>query len=447
MNLFSKIIKRYDGLGFVKEIKAKILMIITFIILALFVVLIVNAFLQGGESFLANLVIVVIGFIVSLFSLFFLIKGNFTISAVIISATGMLISWSSILLGQGEPTLARLDSIVFVFASMIVTALLLNRRYILFLGIANLLIFAAVIWFVVYQQMGIRGYDLSDYIVDNTLAFVAVVGLTLLSAYINEEAMKRSTKQQEELKAQFMQLNSMVLVLKENSDKLSNVSSGVADKAEDLSERASTQAGNLEEIAATIEEINASGINSNEDMKQTDERATQSASSAERSMTTVNLALSSIVKIAGKTAIIQDISGQTNMLSLNAAIEAARAGEHGRGFSVVAEEVRKLAVKSDEAAKEIDQISEESMKRANEAGDLLSNVVEEIQGTAALVSTVTHSLAEQQLGIKQISQSIEELNRVSVEDAQLSESLTDMAQNLKEIVASFAIEVDKTAAF
>jgi methyl-accepting chemotaxis protein len=89
--------------------------------------------------------------------------------------------------------------------------------------------------------------------------------------------------------------------------------------------------------------------------------------------------------IAEKITIISEIARQTNILALNAAVEAARAGEHGKGFAVVAEEVRKLAARSQEAAREIDQTSRSSVAIAEKSGKLLSEIVPDIQKTARLV--------------------------------------------------------------
>ena len=128
-----------------------------------------------------------------------------------------------------------------------------------------------------------------------------------------------------------------------------------------------------------MEEISASIGQNNDNAKITENIATASAQEANEGGAAVKNTVNAMHKIAEKINIIDDIAYQTNLLALNAAIEAGRAGEHGRGFAVVASEVRKLAVRSQTAAKEISELAGSSVSLAENAGKLLDDIVPAIK--------------------------------------------------------------------
>jgi methyl-accepting chemotaxis protein len=151
-------------------------------------------------------------------------------------------------------------------------------------------------------------------------------------------------------------------------------------------------------------------------------------------------------QIADKIMIIEEIARQTNLLALNAAIEAARAGEHGKGFAVVAAEVRKLAERSQVAAGEINDLSNNSVEVAEKAGELLGVIVPDIQKTAELVQEINAASKEQDAGAEQISGSIQQLDKViqqnsasAEEMASTSEELSGQASQLEGMVEFFVM--------
>ena len=441
MKFIDRLLIKYSESDFVQKIKSKILLIVILVLSLLFISMFINAILSSGANKTTTLIILGSGLVIILISFIFLIKGKYNISAIIASLIGLLISWSMIILTNGEPTLARLDSIIFVFGSLLIAALLLNKFYLLGIGIFNVIVLILVSWLIIYKQMGITGYELHDYIIDNSIVFISSTALIMLSSYLNEQALKRSVTQQQQIAKQFGDLKSIIKVIKNSASDLLTTSVEVADKATKLSARSINKSSSIEEIASTMEEMTAT-VNSNYDNTQlTDSKATDSAKSAENSNVIIQTALSSVLQITEKIKVIQDISSQTNMLSLNAAIEAARAGEYGKGFSVVASEVRKLAEKSQNAAKEINLISEESTLQSKNAGEILTTVVYQIKETAELVKEMRSATNEQKNGISQISTSIEQLNIGSSEDSELSESLITMAEKLKVISEKFSAQV------
>jgi methyl-accepting chemotaxis protein len=134
--------------------------------------------------------------------------------------------------------------------------------------------------------------------------------------------------------------------------------------------------------------------------------------------------------IAERISIIEEIAYQTNLLALNAAIEAARAGEHGRGFAVVATEVRKLAERSQAAAKEISGLSTTSVKVAERSGQLLDELVPSIRKTADLVQEVAAASSEQSAGVAQINKAMGQVDQVTQRNASATEELASTAEEM-----------------
>jgi methyl-accepting chemotaxis protein len=224
-----------------------------------------------------------------------------------------------------------------------------------------------------------------------------------------------------------------------------NVSSGsqeLSASSEQVSQGATEQAASAEEASASMEQM-ASNIKQNADnAAQTEKIARQSAKDAENSGDAVNRAVAAMRTIAEKIGIVQEIARQTDLLALNAAVEAARAGEHGKGFAVVASEVRKLAERSQSAAAEISAMSGDTVKAAQEAGDMLGRLVPDIRKTAELVSEISSACREQDIGAAQINEAIQQLDKVTQQNAGASEEMSatseELATQAEELQASIA---------
>jgi methyl-accepting chemotaxis protein len=212
-----------------------------------------------------------------------------------------------------------------------------------------------------------------------------------------------------------------------------NVSTGIQQisaSSIQLAQGASEQAANLEEISASVEEL-ASTIQQNADnASQTEKIASKSALDAQGGGVAVKQTVEAMKDISGRVVIIQEIARQTNLLSLNAAIEAARAGEHGRGFAVVANEVQKLAERSSVAAREIEDLTKNSLAVADKAGAMLDQLVPDIQKTADLVTEIHAASTEQSSGVAQINSAVQQLNSVVQGNASNAEELASTSEEL-----------------
>ncbi|WP_395445409.1 methyl-accepting chemotaxis protein [Caulobacter sp. UC70_42] len=227
------------------------------------------------------------------------------------------------------------------------------------------------------------------------------------------------------------------------SDNVSSGSQELSAASEQVSQGATEQASSAEEASASMEQMAANIKQNADNAAQTEKIARQSAQDAEISGQAVAKAVGAMQTIAEKITIVQEIARQTDLLALNAAVEAARAGEHGRGFAVVASEVRKLAERSQTAATEIGEVSSETVKAAQSAGDLLTSLVPNIRRTAELVSEISAACREQDIGASQINEAIQQLDRVTQQNASASEEMSATSEEL----AAQAEELQTSIAF
>lgn len=247
------------------------------------------------------------------------------------------------------------------------------------------------------------------------------------------------------------------------SEQVSAGSQQMSESSIALSQGATEQAGSIEELSASIEEISSQTKQNADNASQANRLAVSAKANAEagnqqmremlKAMQEINYSSTNISKII---KVIDDIAFQTNILALNAAVEAARAGQHGKGFAVVAEEVRNLAARSAEAAKETTDMIENSIKKvesgsdiANETAGALAKIVGDIGQVADLVSNIAAASNEQASGIVQINQGIMQVSEVvqtnsatSEESAAASEELASQAALLKMQVEKFKLKME-----
>jgi methyl-accepting chemotaxis protein len=234
----------------------------------------------------------------------------------------------------------------------------------------------------------------------------------------------------EDANVSFKKLAEIIDDVRGAADALTSAANQVSATAQSLSQAASEQAASVEETSAQIDVMSTSITQNSQNAQLTDNMATKTTKEASEGGSAVSQTLVAMKQIASKIGVVDDIAYQTNLLALNAAIEAARAGEHGKGFAVVAAEVRKLAERSQEAAKEIGNLALSSVSTAERAGKLLDAIVPSIQKTSELVQEIAAASTEQNESVAQIGGAMGQLSKATQQNASASEELAATSEEL-----------------
>lgn len=279
----------------------------------------------------------------------------------------------------------------------------------------------------------------------------SLVNVQLLAkGHLNIKIDEKEAKRKDELGILTSSLSNLSSTLKETIGNIMNISmqinsssSQLRATSDDLSSGTSTEAAAIEEISSSMEEMVESITGNSKNSEMTNEIAKKANEAVNEGNFSAHTAITALDEITKKVKIINDISFQTNILSLNAAVEAARAGEHGRGFAVVANEVRKLAELSKIAANEIEQMSNNTSSISHKASLKLNESIPLMDKTTELVGSISTASYEQGLSAQQINNAINEINMNIQSNATTAEEMAASAEELEK----YAIELIRSISF
>lgn len=250
----------------------------------------------------------------------------------------------------------------------------------------------------------------------------------------------------ESLKNMKMSISEIITSVRNTSDEIRTDASEIDNSNHNLASRTEEQASALQQTAASMEEIKTTVSNNAENARQANVLSHQARSAADNGsavmvnvVSTMDKISQSARKISEINGVIDGIANQTNILALNAAVEAARAGEQGRGFSVVASEVRNLAARSADAAKEINLLINESVKNVDDgarliedAGKTMQEIVTSVTHVSNIMQEITQASEEQSTGVAQIAMAVNEMDLATQQNATMVEESSVITQNMNQ---------------
>lgn len=227
---------------------------------------------------------------------------------------------------------------------------------------------------------------------------------------------------------------------------LTRSAAAVHEAAQDVNQVATDQAASVEETSAALEEMSVTISQNADNARSTGHISAEAADVARNSADVLREAVSQMQTIAANISVIDEIARKTNLLALNAEIEAARAGEHGRGFSVVANEIRKLANQSKEAAAVVGDLAISTSQAARAAGSMLDGMVPQVVRTAELVRDIANASDEQTAGVEQINMAVSQIETATNDGlhnaralGQAADSINEQLEHLQRSVAFFRV--------
>ena len=296
--------------------------------------------------------------------------------------------------------------------------------------------------------------------VDDSIRFAAAVESGALDEHLSVEGRDELTRLSQSLVQMQTGLRGIVLRVREGSESIQLAASEVASGNMDLSGRTEQAAASLEETASSMEHLTENVRHNADSARQANQLAANASSVATRGGTVVAQVVSTMDDISASAKKIADIIGtidgiafQTNILALNAAVEAARAGEQGRGFAVVAGEVRSLAQRSANAAKEIKSLIADSVENVEsgsrlvaDAGQTMQAIVEQVRSVSTLIDEISVATREQTSGLVNINDAVSEIDKMTQQNSALveesaaaAESLRGQAERLVHAVSAFKL--------
>jgi len=251
----------------------------------------------------------------------------------------------------------------------------------------------------------------------------------------------------ESLSMMAYRLTSILSEIIQSSDNIAHSSHELLDSSVKLANGANNQAASSEEISTSMELMISRIQQNSKNAQETEKIAMRAAAGMMEGNEFTKALINSMNNIVQKISIVGEIAKQTNLLAINAAIEASRYGIQGKGFGVVAAEIKKLAERSQIAAKEINELSAHSLQQAHDTWTKQLEIIPDIEHTAILIQQITASSMEQKISSEEINHGIQQLNIVTQQNAESSfalsvnsQNISKQAENLKKLISYFKID-------
>jgi len=440
-NIYNFFLKNYNYKSQVDYDKSKILLIILLVSLVLTVLLSLSYLVTNIFMNLTG-TLPVVGF--AILSLYLMRRGKVVLVGNIATMfISIFLAASAILNFSNQVPFNFLMEEYYTLLFAILFSAMFASRVVFVINSSIVVISAFVAFFAAKAEFPANILALSEtsflvYIINVILIFLLAFFFT---KFINT-SVKSLSENADKIKKQNSQMSQVAKEVKISAEKLSLASVKLNSVSKEISQSTNEQSTTTEEIASSMEEMVAILDSNTEKAEQTGEISSKMAEETKKSSDILQQTIKSVSEISTKISIIAEIADKTDILSINAAIESARAGAEGKGFSVVAQEIRKLADKTKVASNEIDSISKSGQDISKIAGKKLTQLIPEILKSAEYVKEIVLASKEQQSGIETINDSVQHLteitnkNSVAAEEMSASaEELAEQAELLKELIS------------